>query len=159
MILNSQHMLNCQFCVCRSTSHDFTHSGHFRHDFTSVKRGVKDASQDFLSATSRLLQNHCPMSITQQFLDLISGGKLPPNSIAKQRKAVIVRKHDCCSNEATLETLIRVLSEDDFMSFVRHTSSCDGAKQLEKSDASAKRKVCLFKLMSKPTLVKIVQTA
>ena len=151
MILNSQHMLNCQFCVCRSTSHDFTHSGHFRHDFTSVNCGVKDKSQDFLTAASRLLQNHFPTSMSQQFLDLISGRKLPSNSIAKQRKEVIVRKHDCCSNEATVETLIRVLSEDDFMSFVRQTSSCDGAKQLEKSDASAKRKVYLFKPMTKPT--------
>ena len=79
---------------------------------------------------TKLLEGHCPASIAQQFLEISGGGKLPQKSIAKSRDAVLMRK--CVSNatETTAETLMRTLTEDETMSFVCHTGSCDEAKKL-----------------------------
>ena len=68
--------------VNRHSKHDFTHIGHLPHDKSNVKRGVKDVSKETLDVVCKLLENHCPTSIAQQFLELQDGGKLPAKSIA-----------------------------------------------------------------------------
>ena len=54
-------------------------------------RGIDDIAENSLEVISNLLENHCATSMTQQFLELTTGGMLPPNSMAKLRQCVLMR--------------------------------------------------------------------
>ena len=121
--------LHC-FHINKNGNHNCVHNGHFPHTKANVNRGIKDVPEDAMHMTTKLLEGHCPTSIAQQFLEISGGGKLPQKSIAKLRDAVLMRKYNSNATETTAETLIRMLIEDETMSFICHAGSYDEAKKL-----------------------------
>ena len=77
--------------------------------------------------------------MTKQFLELTTGGRLPPNSMAKLRVRILMQKINCDVSETTAETLLRHLEEDDDMIFMSHTRSYDEASNLVKIHKKRKK--------------------
>ena len=80
------------------------------------------------------------MSVAHQFVDLVGGRKLPSKSMAKLRETVLIRKHQTRDNESAVKTLVRLLTEDDTISYASCTGSYDEAKQLVKVRKKRKSK-------------------
>ena len=80
----------------------------------------------------------------QQFIELTTGGIIPPNSMDKSRACVLMQKLSCDELETTAETLLRLLEDSDDMLFVICTGSFDEASNLVK--IHKKRKNPLKKL-------------
>ena len=83
-----------------------------------------------LKLMSQLFQNHCPMPIARQFLELTTGRKFPKNSMKKLHETVLMRKHNADDNESTVETLMHVLNNDNTLSCVCNAGIHDESKQL-----------------------------
>ena len=111
---------------------EFSHTAHEKLELNQVVRGIGDLADNTLEVISNLLENHCAASMTQQFLELTTGGRLPPNSMAKLRQCVLMRKFKSTSSETTAEILLRLLEEDEEMSCVTCTGSFDEATDLVK---------------------------
>ena len=120
----------CQFYFNQHSKHNFTHVGHCKRSPGDSCRGVRDANAESLQLISKLFENHCPVAIAQQFLEISDGSKLPLNSINKLRDAILMRKYGVAGKESTAETSLRILDNDDSQSYICCTGSYDQAKQL-----------------------------
>lgn len=126
------------FYFNKLSNFNWKHSHHLKLHEQKLVRGAKDVPADTLDLINNLLQRHCPLSVAQQLLELSCGNKLPRNSLAKLREAVLMRKYQTNGSETTAETLIRLLNNDDNISCVCCTGSYDEAKQLVKVNKKRK---------------------
>ena len=97
---------------------------------TQVVRGVGCLSTESNQMIIQLMKNHHTTSIMQQLTKLTTGGRFPPNSMAKLRAWVFIQKFNCDRSETTAETLLRLLEDDDDVLFVRFAYSYDEASNL-----------------------------
>ena len=116
----------------KNGAYDFSHIGHETLELTQVVRGIGYVADNSLEVISNLLENHCATSMTQQFLELTTGRRLPPNSMAKLRQCVLMRKFKSTSSETTAEILLRLLEDDEEMLCVTCAGSFDEATDLVK---------------------------
>ena len=110
----------------------FTHVGHCKLKQTQVVGGVGDLSTEYFQKISKLMQNHCAASETRQFLQFPTGGRLPPNSIAKLCTHALMQNFDCDGLETTVKNLNRLIEENDGMLHVICTGSCHETSNLVK---------------------------
>ena len=121
-----------RFYFHRSCSHDFVRCGHVKRHKKEAKFSLRNMDDDVLTATSEILAKHCPTTLANQFLQLLTGGRLSTGSINSMRNHALVRKHVTNPDETTAETLIRMLKSNDDIEFVSYAASCNEALDLVK---------------------------
>ena len=117
-----------RFYFHRSYSHDFAHCGHVKLHKKEAKLGLRNMDDEVLTAVSEMLAKHCPTTLANQFLQLLTGGRPTTGSINSPRNCVLVRKYGSNPDETTAETLKHILKSSDDVEHVSHAASCKSSQ-------------------------------
>ena len=89
------------------------HCGHVKRHKKEAKLCSRNMDDAVLTAASEILAKHCPTSLSNQFLQLLTGGRLPTGSINSLRNCVLVRKFGANPDKTTAEILMRMLKSNN----------------------------------------------
>ena len=135
-----------RFYLHRSCSHDFMHYGHLKRHENEAKLSLRNTDDGHLTLVSEMLAHHCPVTLANQFLQFLTGGRLITNSTKSLRSCVLVRNPGTMPEETTAETLLRILKSNDDAERASYTASCNEVLDLVKVRKERKKRKNLTEL-------------
>ena len=127
-----------RFYFHRSCSHEFVHCGHVKRTKNEAKLGLRIIHDETLSAVSEMLAKNCPTALANQFLRLLTGGRLTTWSSNSMRNCALARKNGSNPDETTTEILIRLLKSNEDIEHVRCSASCNESLDFVKAHKQRK---------------------